>query len=62
MVTFDALHTVKDHLSWLVDTKKAHYVAVIETNQPTAHRQISALPWAGVLIAHTPLRDRAWPM
>lgn len=53
VVTFDALHTVKDHLSWLVGTKKAHYIAVIKTNQPLAHQQISALPWSQVAIAHT---------
>ena len=53
VVTFDALHTVKDHLSWLVKTRKAHYIAVIKTNQPTAHQQISTLPWSGVAIAHS---------
>lgn len=53
VVTFDAPHTVKDHLSWLVKTKKAHYIAVIKTNRPTAHQQISALPWSEVAIAHT---------
>ncbi|MFV2198391.1 ISAs1 family transposase [Nocardiopsis sp. LOL_012] len=53
VVTFDALHTVKDHLSWLVGTKKAPYIAVIKTNQPLAHQQISALPWSQVAIAHT---------
>jgi DDE_Tnp_1-associated len=28
-VTFDALHTVRANLNWLVTTKKAHYVAVV---------------------------------
>lgn len=53
VVTFDALHTVQDHARWLVRTKKAHYIAVIKTNQPTAHAQISALPWQQVPIQHT---------
>jgi len=53
VVTFDALHTVKDHLAWLVETKKAHYIAVIKTNQPTAHQQISTLPWSQIPVAHT---------
>jgi predicted transposase YbfD/YdcC len=53
VVTFDALHTVKDHLDWLVGTKKAHYVAVIKTNQPNTHQQISTLPWSQIPIAHT---------
>lgn len=53
MVTFDALHTVTDHLSWLVTAKNAHYIAVIKPNQPTAHAQIRALPWHEVAVAHT---------
>lgn len=53
VVTFDALHTVKDHLSWLVETKQAHYIAVVKTNQPTVHRQISHLPWSQVPVAHS---------
>lgn len=36
VVTFDALHSVKANVTWLVETKKAHYVAVIKPNQPTA--------------------------
>ncbi|MEV7343608.1 ISAs1 family transposase [Streptomyces sp. NPDC093544] len=53
VVTFDALHTVKANISWLVETKKAHYIAVIKTNQPTAHRQLTALPWRGIPVQHT---------
>lgn len=36
VVTFDALHSVKANINWLVETKRAHYIAVIKTNQPTA--------------------------
>ncbi|MFJ5531276.1 transposase [Streptomyces sp. NPDC093261] len=36
VVTFDALHSVKDQVRWLVQEKKAHYIAVIKGNQPTA--------------------------
>jgi predicted transposase YbfD/YdcC len=53
VVTFDALHSVKANVSWLVETKNAHYIAVIKTNQPTAHRQLAALPWRGILVQHT---------
>ncbi|MDX3007097.1 ISAs1 family transposase, partial [Kribbella solani] len=35
VVTFDALHSVKANITWLAETKKAHYIAVIKTNQPT---------------------------
>ncbi|MGW4986007.1 ISAs1 family transposase [Streptomyces mirabilis] len=30
VVTFDALHSVKDQVRWLVQEKKAHYIAVIK--------------------------------
>src|SRR5580692_5594464 len=30
VVTFDALHTVRANLDWLVREKKAHYIAVVE--------------------------------
>lgn len=53
VVTFDALHLVKAHISWLVETKKAHYIAVIKTNQPTAHAQLAALPWQYIAVQHT---------
>ncbi|MEU8849821.1 ISAs1 family transposase [Streptomyces sp. NPDC048564] len=61
VVTFDALHSVKANISWLVETKKAHYIALIKPNQPTAHRQLAALPWRGIPVQHTasgPARDR----
>ncbi len=33
--------------------KKAHYIAVIKTNQPTTHRQFAALPWTAIPVQHT---------
>ncbi|MER6611096.1 ISAs1 family transposase [Streptomyces sp. NPDC000927] len=53
VVTFDALHSVKANITWLVKTKKAHYIAVIKTNQPTVHQQLAALPWHQVAVQHT---------
>ncbi|WP_338895116.1 ISAs1 family transposase [Streptomyces sp. TG1A-60] len=53
VVTFDALHSVKDQVRWLVREKKAHYIAVIKGNQPTASAQLKALPWEQVPVAHT---------
>ena len=53
VVTFDALHSVKANITWLVETKKAHYIAVIKTNQPTAYAQLNALPWTSIKV-HTP--------
>ena len=47
-VTFDAMHSVRANLDWLVGTKGAHYLAVIKKNQPTLYAQLRALPWADV--------------
>jgi predicted transposase YbfD/YdcC len=48
VVTFDALHTVRANLDWLVTDKKAHYIAVVKRNQPLLHARIRALPWRQV--------------
>ena len=48
VVTFDALHTVRANLDWLVREKKAHYIAVVKQNQPLLHAQVKALPWRQV--------------
>jgi predicted transposase YbfD/YdcC len=48
VVTFDALHTVRANLDWLVTDKKAHYIAVVKRNQPLLHAQVKALPWRQV--------------
>ncbi len=48
VVTFDALHTVRANLDWLVKDNKAHYIAVVKRNQPLLHAQVRALPWRQV--------------
>ncbi|MBN3933298.1 ISAs1 family transposase [Streptomyces verrucosisporus] len=53
VVTFDALHSVQANVTWLVETKNAHYIAMIKRNQPTAHRQLAALPWPDIAVQHT---------
>jgi predicted transposase YbfD/YdcC len=47
-VTFDALHTVRANLDWLVTTKKAAYIAVVKKNQPLLYAKVKALPWKQV--------------
>ncbi|TRO55367.1 ISAs1 family transposase, partial [Streptomyces sp. IB201691-2A2] len=42
-----------NHSIWLVQEKKAHYIAVIKENQPTASAQVKGLPWKQVPVAHT---------
>ncbi|WP_405551121.1 ISAs1 family transposase (plasmid) [Streptomyces globisporus] len=53
LVTFDALHSVQANVTWLVETKNAHYITMIKRNQPTAHRQLAALPWPDIAVQHT---------
>jgi predicted transposase YbfD/YdcC len=48
VVTFDALHTVRANLDWLVTEKHAQYIAVVKQNQPLLHTQVRALPWRQV--------------
>jgi len=48
VVTFDALHTVRANLAWLVTEKKAQYIAVVKANQPLLHARLKALPWRQV--------------
>ncbi len=53
VVTFDALHTVRSNVDWLVTVKNAHYIAVIKANQTLLHARIKALPWGQVPTAAT---------
>ena len=48
VVTFDALHTVRANLDWLVTAKSAHYLAVVKKNQPLLYARLKALPWAKI--------------
>ncbi|WP_348539251.1 ISAs1 family transposase [Streptomyces antnestii] len=45
VVTFDALHSQTAHARFLVEDKKAHYIAVIKANQPLLHQRLKCLPW-----------------
>jgi predicted transposase YbfD/YdcC len=47
-VTFDALHTVRENLKWLVTAKNAHYVAVVKKNQPLLYAKVKKLPWRAI--------------
>ncbi|MCX4642000.1 MULTISPECIES: ISAs1 family transposase [unclassified Streptomyces] len=53
VITFDALHSVKANVSWLVEVKQAHYIAVTKTNQSTCFAQLDGLDWMAVPIQHT---------
>ncbi|WP_245797794.1 ISAs1 family transposase, partial [Mangrovactinospora gilvigrisea] len=53
VVAFDAPHSVRANITWLVEAKKAHYIAVIKTNQPAAYARLAALPWNQVPVAHS---------
>ncbi|MEN8655570.1 ISAs1 family transposase [Streptomyces sp. 21So2-11] len=45
VVTADALHTQRDHATFLVETRKAHYAFTVKRNQPTLYERLRALPW-----------------
>ncbi|WP_327745094.1 ISAs1 family transposase [Streptomyces europaeiscabiei] len=53
VVTFDALLTQHDHARFLVEDKKAHYIALVKGNHPTLHAQLKQLPWHEI-----PLMDK----
>jgi predicted transposase YbfD/YdcC len=53
LLTFDALHSVKANVTWLVEIKNAHYIAMIKRNQATAYRQLAGLPWPDIAVQHT---------
>jgi predicted transposase YbfD/YdcC len=52
IVTADAMHTQRDHASFLVE-RGADYLLVVKANQPALHAQLAGLPWRQV-----PVMDR----
>ncbi|MFE5096173.1 ISAs1 family transposase [Streptomyces sp. NPDC056638] len=48
VVTFDALLTQTDHARFLVEEKKAHYIAVVKGNHPTLQATLKKLPWRDI--------------
>jgi predicted transposase YbfD/YdcC len=52
IVTADALHTQRGHVSYLTG-RGAHYLLTVKANQPTLLRQLRALPWTDVPVADT---------
>jgi predicted transposase YbfD/YdcC len=51
VITADALHTQRDHVSWLAE-QGAHWVLTVKGNQPTLRRQLAGLPWQGLKPDH----------
>lgn len=52
VVTADALHTQRDHATFLVTEKGAHYILVVKKNQPSLYSQLKGLPWRKIPIMH----------
>jgi predicted transposase YbfD/YdcC len=50
LVTADALHTQRAHVSYLTG-RGAHYLLTVKANQPRLLRQLEALPWTDVPVA-----------
>ncbi|MGP3915221.1 ISAs1 family transposase [Nonomuraea sp. 10N515B] len=57
VLTADALHTQREHATFLVAEKNAHYILIVKKNQPTLHTQLKRLLWKQVPIADRQ-RDR----
>jgi predicted transposase YbfD/YdcC len=51
LVTADALHAQREHATYLRG-RHAHYLITIKANQPSLYRQLKALPWKDIPLAH----------
>lgn len=51
VVTADALHTQRDHATYLHE-RGAHYLPTIKNNQRGQARQLHALPWKAIPVLH----------
>ncbi|MGW6395148.1 ISAs1 family transposase, partial [Streptomyces sp. NPDC055103] len=51
-VTADALHTQREHVRFLLEDKKAHFLLVVKGNQPSLYRTLRSLPWKDVTARH----------
>jgi hypothetical protein len=47
VITADALHCQREHVTYLAD-RGAHWILTVKGNQPHLHAQLAALPWRAV--------------
>ncbi|GAA3239158.1 hypothetical protein ACFO1B_09765 [Dactylosporangium siamense] len=52
MITADALHCQRDHVTYLAQ-RGAHWIFTAKGNQPTVHQQLAGLPWRLVPVDRT---------
>ncbi|MFD8214179.1 ISAs1 family transposase [Streptomyces sp. NPDC059697] len=52
VVTSDAMHTQREHASYLLG-RGAHYIVIVKGNQKKLHKQLKSLPWKQI-----PLKGR----
>ncbi|WP_372412198.1 hypothetical protein [Streptomyces luteireticuli] len=45
VMTADALHIQRNHATFLVESKQAHYLLTVEGNRPRLHAALRVLPW-----------------
>ncbi|MGW4031695.1 ISAs1 family transposase [Streptomyces sp. NPDC004838] len=48
VVTADALHTQREHVRFLVEEKRAHFLLLVKANQPALFAALRSLPWKQV--------------
>ncbi|WP_433501767.1 ISAs1 family transposase (plasmid) [Sphaerimonospora sp. CA-214678] len=53
VITADAAHTQREHATFLVEGKNAHYILTAKKNQPSLYKQLKALPWRKVETGHS---------
>ena len=47
MITVDAVHCQRDHVTYLAE-RGAHWILTVKGNQPHLHQQLTRLPWKAV--------------
>jgi predicted transposase YbfD/YdcC len=52
VITADALHTQRDHATFLVEEKNAHFLLTVKRNQPNLHERLRAMPWSRATVIH----------
>ncbi|WP_157383166.1 ISAs1 family transposase [Nonomuraea coxensis] len=57
VITADALHTQREHATFLIEQKRAHYVLIVKKNQPSLYAQVKRLSWKQIPVQHRE-RDR----
>ncbi|MFJ3867553.1 ISAs1 family transposase [Streptomyces nigra] len=59
VVTSDAMHTQREHASYLLG-RGAHYIVIVKGNQKKLRKQLKSLPWKQIPLQGPHPRHRPW--